>query len=60
MENLKTVPEVAKYLRVQQSTLRRWIFERKIETVRIGRAVRIRQEVVDEMIERGIRKPISL
>ena len=39
--DLLTIPEFAAVLRVRPSCVRRWVGERKIETVRVGRLVRI-------------------
>ncbi|KGA95203.1 hypothetical protein LptCag_2637 [Leptospirillum ferriphilum] len=42
MENLFTVKEAAKLLTIKESTVYRWLFDRKIRPVRIGsRSVRI-------------------
>ena len=40
---LLTVPEAAKFLRVQTSTVRSWVLQRRIPFVKLGRLVRIRQ-----------------
>ena len=40
---LLTIPETAKFLRLQPSTVRAWIHQRKIAFVKIGRLVRIRR-----------------
>ena len=61
MEKAKTrrrllrIPAAAEYLggTVTVATLRQWVWTRKIETVRIGRAVRIPVDALDELIERG-------
>jgi excisionase family DNA binding protein len=50
---LLTVPVAAGRLGLQPSTVRFWIWTRKIEHVKVGRAVRIPEVVVDEMIARG-------
>ncbi len=52
---LKSVDEGAHYLGIQPSTLRRWIWERRVPIVKLGRRVLIRQEALDEMIKRGER-----
>ena len=48
-----TVRESAEYLGVSEALIRQWIWQRKIETIRIGRAVRISQSALDAIIERG-------
>jgi excisionase family DNA binding protein len=43
----------AERLGIQEKTLRFWIWQRKIEFVKIGRSVRIPEDVIDRMIEDG-------
>lgn len=50
---LLTVYETAKRLTLTESTLRKWIFDGKIPVVKLGRAVRIREEVIEKIIEEG-------
>lgn len=59
-EPLLTICETADRLRVTKATVRKWIFLKTIECVRIGRSVRIPERVVGEMIRRGTQKAISL
>ena len=47
---LLTVQEAADILRLRVSTIRSWTLRRKIEYVKVGRCVRIRQEVIDELV----------
>jgi len=42
-QELLTVSEAAKLLRVQTSTVRSWVLQRRIPFVKLGRLVRIRQ-----------------
>jgi excisionase family DNA binding protein len=50
---LNSIPETAYQLGLQVSTIRSWVWQRKIESVRVGRAVRIRQSAIDAVIEKG-------
>jgi excisionase family DNA binding protein len=51
IEKLLTVPEAAERLRLQPSTVRKWIFERRLAYVRVGqRAVRIREADIEKLI----------
>jgi excisionase family DNA binding protein len=50
---LLTVDEVAALLRVRPSCIRRWISERKIEIVHVGRLVRVQRSEVTRVIEQG-------
>jgi excisionase family DNA binding protein len=47
------VTDAADYLGVRPATIRQWVWRRQIDTVRIGRCVRIPQEALDRIIERG-------
>lgn len=52
---LLTVSEFADLIRMKPSGIRRWILERKIAVVRIGRLVRIPVSEVDRLITSGTR-----
>jgi excisionase family DNA binding protein len=57
---LLTVPQAASRLGLRESTLRFWIWTRKIDYVKVGRAVRVSTEMIDALIEAGTvpaRKP---
>jgi excisionase family DNA binding protein len=48
---LLTVPEAATQLGLSARTVWDWLAQRRIESVKLGRAVRIRQAVIDRLIE---------
>lgn len=48
-----TVRQAAERLGLRESTLRRWIVQRRIGVVRLGRAVRILPEEVTRLIAEG-------
>lgn len=49
---LYTVREAAKLLTLKESTVYRWLFDKKIRPVRIGtRAIRIPQAEVDRILK---------
>ena len=51
VEKLLTVPEAADRLRLQPCTFRKWIFQRRLAHVRVGRrAVRIREADLEKLI----------
>jgi excisionase family DNA binding protein len=50
---LLTVKESAEQLGLSARTLWAWIYARKVGVVRLGRAVRIPQAAIDELIEAG-------
>lgn len=49
--DLLTVPEAAEYLSVKESFIRRLVYERRIEVIRLGWHVRFRRAALDEWIE---------
>ena len=50
---LLPLPQAADRLGLKLSTIRFWVWQRKIETVRVGRAVRIPEDAIDRLIEQG-------
>jgi len=52
---LFTVDAVAELLSVTPACIRRWILERKIATVKLGRLVRIPPNEVQRLIQSGLR-----
>jgi excisionase family DNA binding protein len=50
---LFTIREGAERLGVKPKTVRFWIWTRKIEYVKIGRAVRLREDTIQKIIELG-------
>lgn len=52
---LRSVDDAARYLGLQPSTLRRWVYERRVGVVKIGRRVLFKLETLDELIRRGER-----
>jgi excisionase family DNA binding protein len=58
---LVTVKEAANLLRMQPSTVRKWIATRRCPYAKIGqRAVRIPKAWIDEQIRKGWREPITV
>ena len=52
---LFTVDAVSEVLSVTPACISRWIFERKIATVKLGRLVRIPSDEVQRLIQSGLR-----
>jgi excisionase family DNA binding protein len=50
---LLTIAEASERLGLKPKTVRFWIWTRKIEHVHVGRAVRIREDTVQRIIEQG-------
>jgi excisionase family DNA binding protein len=43
MERLLSIKEVSERLSIKENTLRAWVFQRRIPTIRLGRLVRFRE-----------------
>jgi excisionase family DNA binding protein len=52
---LLTIQDFASVLQVTTACVRRWISERKITTVKIGRLVRIPTEEIEKLVRKGTR-----
>lgn len=53
MDTLRTVGQAAEELNLSTSTIRAWIFQRRLGFVRLGRAVRIPSEEIRKLLEVG-------
>ena len=53
MEQLLTIEQAAEYLNVSATTMRRIVDNRQIRHTRAGSGVRIRQQWIDEYIDRN-------
>ena len=54
-----TVREAAKRLGLQESTIRKWILQRRVGVVRLGRSVRLRAADLDKMLAEAYRPPVT-
>ena len=52
---LLTISEFAKTLKVTPACVRRWITERKITTVKLGRLVRVPADEIQRLVSKGMR-----
>lgn len=52
---LLSVPEFAALLGVTPACIRRWVLERKIATVKLGRLIRVPASEADRLISSGLR-----
>jgi excisionase family DNA binding protein len=50
---LLDIPQSAERLGIKPKTLRFWIWAGQIEYVKVGRAVRLRESTINQIIERG-------
>jgi len=53
--NLLSVPQFADALGVTPACIRRWILERKITTVKLGRLIRVPSSEIARLIDAGLR-----
>lgn len=51
MEKLLNIKDVEDRLNIPRSTLRAWIFQRKIPVLRIGRLVRFKESDLDRWLQ---------
>jgi len=50
---LLTVADVSQALNLKPSTVRQWVWQRKIAYLKVGRCVRFRPEVIEQLIAQG-------
>jgi len=50
---LLTISDAASRLGMKPATIRFWIWTRKIDYVKVGRAVRIREDTIDKIVADG-------
>ena len=53
MENLIDIHQVSEMLKVKESTIRSWVFQRKIPCVRAGRLVRFRMSEIEQWLNQN-------
>jgi len=51
MDEFLTIKEVTKILKVSESTIHRWIKEKKINANKVGRLIRISEEEVKKLVK---------
>jgi excisionase family DNA binding protein len=54
-ESFLTVAEVAELLKLNQQTVRNWIDQGSLPSVKVGRRVRIKRSDFEQIVERGYR-----
>jgi excisionase family DNA binding protein len=59
LTKLLTIQETAEALRMKVSTIRAWILRRRLNSFRIGRAVRIPAEEIERILHDGLRPAIG-
>ena len=53
-DKLETVTQVAERLAVSVAAVRKWIFLKKLNPIKVGRSVRLRAADVDEIVKGGL------
>jgi excisionase family DNA binding protein len=59
-QQLLTAKEAAILLGLSEHTIRQWIWQRRLPVVRLGRAVRLRREYLEQLIARNREEAIVL
>jgi excisionase family DNA binding protein len=60
IQELLRAKEAAQFLNVSENTVRMWIWQRRLPVVRLGRAVRLRRQDLEEIIERNREAAVTL
>ena len=60
IHELLRAKEAAQFLNVSENTIRMWIWQRRLPVIRLGRAVRLRRQDLEEIIERNREEAVSL
>jgi len=58
-ERLLTIREASEQLGLRESTLRKWVLQRRITYCKLGRSVRFPVGVVEKLIRESYRQPIA-
>jgi excisionase family DNA binding protein len=53
-DGLMSVPEAAEYLSCTPAALRKWILQRRLEPVKLGRLVRVRRQAIAAIAKHGL------
>jgi excisionase family DNA binding protein len=59
MKELMTVKEFAQALSVTEAAVRKWIHQRRLKPVKLGRSVRLRRSDLDVIVANGL-QPLPL
>lgn len=54
MDQLMTVKEAAKTLAVSEAAIRKWIYQKRLPRVKVGRLTRLRLEDVEAVVTQGL------
>ena len=54
MKELMTIKHFAAALAVSDAAVRKWLYQRRLEPVKLGRAVRLRRRDLDRLVNEGL------
>jgi excisionase family DNA binding protein len=54
MDQLMTAKEAAEMLAVTEAAIRKWVYQRRLPSVRMGRLLRLRRKDVEGLIAQGL------
>jgi len=57
MDQLLTVKEAAQRLACTEAAIRKWLYQRRLPAVKVGRLIRLREADLEAMVARGLRRP---
>ena len=59
MEQLVTVKEAAHLLSCSEAAVRKWVYQRRIPVVKVGRVTRLRLVDLEALVAKGLREPLG-
>lgn len=59
MLNLLSLDEAAKEIKVSLHTIRAWVFQRRFETLKIGRRRMVERETLERFVRSGVIRRVS-
>ena len=57
MEQLLSVKEAAQRLSCSEAAIRKWLYQRRLARVKVGRLTRIRQSELERLLAHGLPRP---
>jgi len=57
MSQLLTIEDAAKLLACKPAALRKWLYQRRLTAVKIGRLTRLRLEDIEAVVAKGLPEP---
>ncbi len=57
MDQLLTVKEAARLLSCSEAAIRKWVYQRRLPVVKVGRLTRLRLRDLEALITNGLRQP---